>query len=170
MEMETDDDTGYGLQTTGPEILRKRHRKRNKVSNLHARLSPNFDLRDILKPEKDNPYAKTYLQNHNSEELDPKTMDFTTLVTFLHPTFIIDYLRNILNFLKTNQCEMSFPNIASYKEEFLVRIAKDNICLKCSMFTEESQRTGRQILIVLHQNRHCYKWEYVYGGGKYLDK
>lgn len=151
------------------ETSRKGHKK-SKTSNLQARLCPNFNIRDTLKAEKDSTCTKTYLQNHNQEGLNPKTMDFATLVTLLQPTFIVEYLHKILNFLSSNLCEMSFPSIAPCKEEFLIRIAKDNVFLKCSIFNAESQMIGRNILIVLHENRHRYKWEYVYGGGLYLNK
>lgn len=106
--------------------------------------------------------TKTYLQSHNQDELDPKTIDFAILVTLLQPTFIMEYLHKILNFLNSNLCEMNFPCITPCKEEFLLRIAKDNVFLKCSMFTAESQMIGKNILKVLHENRHRYKWEYVY--------
>lgn len=169
--MEAHDNAGYGgVQTSGQEISRKGHRKINKVSNLHARLCPNFDVRDALKPEKDDPHDKTYLQNHNQEELDPKTMDFTNLLTHLHPSFILNYLQKVQNFLESDLCEMSFPNVAPFMEEFLVRIAQDNLHLACSRFTEENQKAGKHIRMILHENRHHYKWKYIYGGGKYGDK
>lgn len=152
------------------ETTRKRNRKKNKVSNLHQRLCPNFDLRDILKPKENHPNENTDLQSPKQEELDPKTMDFATLVTCLHPTFILDYLRKVLNFLRSNHSEMSFSKIAPYKEEFLVRIARDNKHLTCTLFCAESRIAVEDILVVLHQNRYRFKWVYVYKGGENVGK
>lgn len=168
--METHNDAGYGSQSSGQEISPKGHRRKNKVSNVQARLCPNFDLRDILKAEKDNSCTKTYQQSHNEEVLELKTMDFATLLNFIHPTFIIDYLRRVLDFFKSDLYEMSFSNIVPFVEEFLMRIAQDNECLTCSAFSAESQTIGRQILAILHQNRDRYKWEYVYKGGTNVGK
>lgn len=167
--METHNNASNGLEISGQEISRK-HRNKSKVSNLQARLSPNFNLRDILKPKNDRPYAKNYLQSHNEEKLDPKIMTFATLVTFLHPLLIVNYLRKILNFLNSNQCQLSFSNITPYLEEFLTRIVQDNAHLTCSMFTGDGKETGKLILNILEQNKHRYKWEYAYEGGSYVDK
>lgn len=167
--MESHDDAGYGSQTSGQEISRKGYRKKN-VSNLHARLCPDFDLLDVLIPEKDNPYAETYQQSHNQEVLDLKKMDFATLLTFMHPTIIIEYLQKVLDFFKSDLSEMSFPGIIPFTEELLVRIAQHNECLTSSAFSEECQGIGKHIFTIIHQNRHRYKWEYDYKGGRNVDK
>lgn len=168
--METHNEAGCGFQTSIQDKSQTGQRKKNKVSKLQARLCPDFDIRDTLKPENDNSYLKTYLQSLYQQELDPKSMDFETLITFLNPTFIIDYLRQILHFFKSNLSDISFPNVISYMEEFLIRIAQNNACLTCPMFSADSQRIGKQIFIIVHQNRHHYKWKYFYGTGKFVDK
>lgn len=167
LTMETTD-SGDGLPSEQERAPRRRCKK-NKVSKLYQRLSPNFALRDTLMSKKDDPKPENKI-TCNKKEMDPKKFDFQSIVTCLPATFILEYLQKVLKFLRSTRSELSFPCIAPFKEEFLIRIAQDNKHLSCPLFSPESQSTVKEMFNIIHQSRYQFRWVYVFGGGRYSMK
>lgn len=97
-------------------------------------------------------------------------MEFDALVEFLHPSFILDYLLKILQYLEGDQKEMCFPNIAPYKEAFLVNLARDNRHLECSVFNEACKAIAKHISRAIEANKNVFKWIHMYESGRVARK
>ncbi|CAG9134236.1 unnamed protein product [Plutella xylostella] len=70
-------------------------------------------------------YSQEYEESSGYVAVDPKTLDFDKLVELLNPKFQSEYLNRILAFLNSKNREICFPNIAPYKEAFLMKLVTD---------------------------------------------
>lgn len=92
-------------------------------------------------------------------------MEFDRLVELMHPKFLSDYLERILVFLKGGNKEICFPNIAPFKEAFLVRLVTDKNNLYSDSFDGTCRSLCRDILNTLDRNRNVFKWVHAYESG-----
>ncbi|KAJ2938340.1 hypothetical protein O0L34_g13262 [Tuta absoluta] len=145
---------------TVAKTKRKRHRKPKLTSsNLSERLNPNFDLIDAI-VQKANA-SKQRLQNTE------KSVQDVDLLVKSYPQVIHDYLQKILKFLQSDQTELCFPNVAPFREEFLIKIAENHSLLNVVKFWDVgSVRTANEILDVLGRSKDVFKWVCAYEDGR----
>ncbi|KAG7312801.1 hypothetical protein JYU34_001184 [Plutella xylostella] len=110
-------------------------------------------------------YSQEYEESSGYVAVDPKTLDFDKLVELLNPKFQSEYLNRILAFLNSKNREICFPNIAPYKESFLMKLVTDKENLRNRGFNDICKCICREILRVLESNKNAYKLVHSYESG-----
>lgn len=129
-------------------------KRRNKVSNLSSRLQPDFDIKNNFTP---NPAPQDLSRNMKICDAE-----FSASVKALDPSYILNTLQDILNFLQKDSKELCFPNISTTSEIFLLHIVSDNKYLENLSLNGEYCNLVRQILDTVQSNKNSYKWTHNY--------